>query len=182
MARTTRPAAAVIRRSRAVSDSDERQQLVVAVQQVADAADADRHAAADQLGVDLRDAAVLGVAEPADQGDDVEAELVLRQGEAPLLLGAEAGLVAGAVGVAAAADLEAQADQPLQGDDGALGRGGRPERPGAGGAGPCLGGQFQGPIGPGAGHSVAAWGGLLEAASAQGVTIHRPSINEILLP
>jgi hypothetical protein len=53
------------------------QELVVAVQQVADAAGADRHAAADQLGVDLREAAVLGVAEAADQGDDVEAEFVL---------------------------------------------------------------------------------------------------------
>ncbi len=63
------------------------EQLVVAVQQVADAPDADRHAAADELGVDLRDAAVLGVAKRADRRDDVEAELVLRQGEPALLLG-----------------------------------------------------------------------------------------------
>ena len=80
MARITRPAAAVTRRSRSVSEQRQGQQLVVAVQQVGDAADADRHAAADQLGVDLGDAAVLGVAEAADQGDDVEAELVLRAG------------------------------------------------------------------------------------------------------
>jgi hypothetical protein len=50
---------------------------VVAVQEVADAAGADRHAAADQLGVDLRDAPVLGVAQATDQGDDVEPEFVL---------------------------------------------------------------------------------------------------------
>ena len=31
-----------------------------------------------ELGVDLGDAAVLGVSQGADQGDDVEAELVLR--------------------------------------------------------------------------------------------------------
>ena len=67
----------------------EGEQLVVAVQQVGDGAEAEGHAAADQLGMDLGDAAVLGMPQGADQGDDVEAELVLRQGEAPLLLGAE---------------------------------------------------------------------------------------------
>ena len=69
---------------RSASEQRQGQQLVVAVQEVADAARADRHAAADQLGVDLGDAAVLGVAEAADQGDDVEAELVLRQGKRAL--------------------------------------------------------------------------------------------------
>ena len=39
--------------------------------------------------MDLRDAAVLGVAESTDGGDDVEAELVLGQGEVALLLGPE---------------------------------------------------------------------------------------------
>jgi site-specific DNA recombinase len=117
----------------------EGQQLVVAVQQIADAARADRHAAADQLGVDLRDTAMLGVAEPTNQGDDVEAELVLRQGETPLRLGTEADLVASAVGVATTADLQVQADQPLQGHDGALRRGGGPERPGAARADPRVG-------------------------------------------
>ena len=56
--------------------------------------------------VDLGDAAVLGVAEASDQGDDVEAELVVGQGEAALGLGAVGAAVAGAVGVVAAADLE----------------------------------------------------------------------------
>ena len=81
---------------------------------------------------------MLGVAEPADQGDDVEAELVLRQGEAPLLLGAEAGPAAGAVGVAAVADLEPEPDEALEGGDGPPGYVGGPERPAAGGAGPRL--------------------------------------------
>ena len=158
MARITRPASAVTRRSRAASEQRQGQQLVVAVQQVADAARADRHAAADQLGVDLRDAAVLGVAEPADQGDDVEAELVLRQGEAPLLLGPEAGPMAGAVGVAAAADLEPQPDEAVEGGDGAPGLVGRPERPGRRRGRPGCGRAVPGSDRVGGGHSVAAWG------------------------
>ena len=51
------------RRSRSRSEQRQGEQFVVAVQQVADATGADRHAAADQLGVDLGDAAVLGVPE-----------------------------------------------------------------------------------------------------------------------
>ena len=73
------------------------------------------HAAAGQLGMDLGDAAVLGVAQGADQGDDVEAELVLGQGEAALGLGAVGDGVAGAVRVAAAADLEPEADRAVAG-------------------------------------------------------------------
>src|SRR5690606_103586 len=78
-------------------------------------------------------------------------ELVLRQREAALLLGPEAGFEAGAVGIAAAADLEPQLHEPLQGDDGPPGRGGRPQRPGARRASPRVGGQFQGPFSSGAG-------------------------------
>ena len=40
------------------------------------------------------------------QGDHVQAELVLWQGEAALLLGAEADSVSGAGGIAATADLK----------------------------------------------------------------------------
>jgi hypothetical protein len=83
------------------------QQFVVAVQEVADAARADGHAASGQLGMDLREAAMLGVTQATDRGDDVEAELVLGQGEAALLLGPQADAVSGAVGVAATPDLEA---------------------------------------------------------------------------
>ncbi len=116
------------------------QEFVRPVQEVADAADTDRHPAAGPLGVDLRHAAVLGVAEPADPCDDVEAELVLRQSEAALLLGAEADPVSGAGGIAAAADLEPQPHETLQGDDGPPGRGGRPQQPGARRTGPRVGG------------------------------------------
>jgi site-specific DNA recombinase len=128
----------------------ERPQLVIAIQQVANAPRADRHAAADQRGVDPRDAAMLGVAEGADQGDDVQAELVPGQRAAALLLGAQAGLVSGAVGVPTAADLQVQADQPLQGHDGPPRRGRGPEWTGAGGASPRVGRPIHGPIGPGA--------------------------------
>ena len=58
----------------------------------------DGHAAADQVRLDLGDAAVLGVAEAADQGDDVEAELVLRQGEPALGFGPVGPQVGGAAG------------------------------------------------------------------------------------
>ena len=40
-----------------------------------------------ELAVDLGDAAVLGIAEPADQRHDVESELMIRQGEVGLGLG-----------------------------------------------------------------------------------------------
>jgi hypothetical protein len=42
--------------------------------------------------VDLGDAAVFGIAEGADEGDDIQAELVLGQGVAALLLGAVGGI------------------------------------------------------------------------------------------
>jgi hypothetical protein len=99
--------------------------------------------------VDLRDAAVLAVAERADQGDDVEAERVLRQGEGPLRLGAEADAAAGALGVPAATDLEPQPDKALEGGDRPLGLERRPQRPAASGAVPSGGEQFHGPIGLG---------------------------------
>src|SRR5215208_3591936 len=55
-----------------------------AVEQVGDRAFGDRHPALAQAAVDLRHAAVLAVAPGADQGDDVKAELVLRQHDRPL--------------------------------------------------------------------------------------------------
>ena len=61
------------------------QQLVVAVHEVADAADADRHAATDQFGVDLWDATMLDVPQLAHQGDGVEAEFAPRRDEPPLI-------------------------------------------------------------------------------------------------
>jgi hypothetical protein len=55
---------------------------------------------------------MLGAAEGADQLDDIEAEFVPGQDEAPFLLGAEAGPKSEAFGVTAA-DLEPQADGAL---------------------------------------------------------------------
>src|SRR5206468_2917451 len=117
-----------------------RPQLVVAVQEVAGAADTDRHAAAAQLGVDPGGAAMPGMPRGADRGDDVAPEFVPRPGEGPLPGRPEAGPVPGALGVAAAADLEPEPDEAVQGHDGPPGRVGRPEPPPAGGAVAGVGG------------------------------------------
>ena len=144
----------------------EGEQLIVAVQQVGDGAEAGRYATADQLGMDLGDTAVPGMAQGADQGDDVEAELVLRQGEAPLRLGAQGDGVAGAVRLAAAPDLEPEADRTAQGRDRPPGLVGRPERCPAGGAGP---GNSR--VWSGRGRALRrAMALLLEAGSTLGVT------------
>src|SRR5260221_8825274 len=97
--------------------------------------------------MDLGDAAVLGMPQGADGGDDVEAELVLGQGDPALLLGSERDTAARAVGIATPPDLEAKPDRAGQGGDGSLGLVGGPERPGASGAGPGEGGQFEDLIG-----------------------------------
>ena len=81
MARINRPARAVIALSLAVSEHARAKPLVVTIQQVADAPLADRDAAAGQLGVDLRDAALLGVTEPADQRDPHHAALELHRAD-----------------------------------------------------------------------------------------------------
>jgi hypothetical protein len=59
-------------------------ELVVAVEQVGDGAWGNGEPAAGQLVVDLGDAAVFGVSESADEGEDVKAELVVGQGEVGL--------------------------------------------------------------------------------------------------
>jgi hypothetical protein len=101
--------------------------------------------------MDLRDASVLGMAEGADEGDDVEAELVLGEGEAALLLGAEGNMVAGAVGPATTPDLESEPDRTVEGGDRALGLVGGPEWPAALGTGAGECGEFEGLAGLGAG-------------------------------
>ena len=108
------------------------EQFVVAVQEVGDGAFGDVQAAAAQGLVDLGDAAVFGVAEAADEGDDVEAELVLGQGVEALGFGAVGLAVAAAVGVVAAADVQEQADQSSEGGDGASVAVVGPEGPSAG--------------------------------------------------
>jgi hypothetical protein len=81
--------------------------------------DATVQAAAAEGLVDLGDAAVLAVAEVSDQGDDVEAELVLGQGIAALGFGAVRLTVTSAVGVVAAPDVEGESEQSGEGSDGA---------------------------------------------------------------
>ena len=94
-------------------------ELVVAVQEVGDRALSDDQAAAGQLAVDLGDAAVLGMAEPTDQGHDVEAELVIGQGEVGLGLGPVGAEEAGAIGIGTASDGQGQAEDAVEGGDGA---------------------------------------------------------------
>jgi hypothetical protein len=77
-------------------------------------------AAAGEFLVDLGDAAVLGVAEATDEGDDIEAELVVGQGEVGFGLGSVRAMVAGASGVGAASDLEGKSGDGVEGGDGAV--------------------------------------------------------------
>jgi hypothetical protein len=102
------------------------EQFVVAVQEVGDGAEAEGHAAAGEFGMDLGDAAVLGVPQGADQGDDVEPEIVFREGEVTLLLGSEWYAAARAERGSAAADLEPEPDHAAEGGDGPLGHIRRP--------------------------------------------------------
>ena len=62
---------------------------------------------------------MFGMAEAADQGDDIEAELVVGQGEEGFGFGAVGAVVAGAVRVGAAAELQGQAGDGVEGGDGA---------------------------------------------------------------
>ena len=95
-------------------------QLIVAVQQVGDGAPSDDDPAAGQLAVDLGDAAVFGIAEPTDQGHDVEAELVIGQCEVGLGLGAVGAEEARAGGIGAAPDRQGQPEDAVEGADGAV--------------------------------------------------------------
>ena len=65
--------------------------------------------------VDLGDAAVFGMAEEADVGDDVQAELVLSQGVAALPLRAVGEQAAWATAAVAAADVQDEADDTAEG-------------------------------------------------------------------
>src|SRR3954465_6096869 len=92
-------------------------QLVVALEQVGHAALADRHAAPAQLLVDLRDAAVLAVAQGADQRDHVQPELVLRQRQGGFRPRPPRLMVSPTASALTAPDLQAQANQTPQRHD-----------------------------------------------------------------
>src|SRR3954469_6411280 len=92
-------------------------QLVVALEQVGHATLADRHAAPAQLLVDLRDAAVLTVAQGADQRDHLQPELVLRQRQGGFGLRSPRLMVSTTGPGLTAPDLQAQANQAPQRHD-----------------------------------------------------------------
>jgi hypothetical protein len=78
----------------------------------------DAHAAALQLGMQLRHAAALAVAQAADQGDDSEAELAVRQRPGALFLRSLGLVVAGARRIGAAADAQYEPAEARQRHDG----------------------------------------------------------------
>src|SRR5256885_6531178 len=93
--------------------------------------------------MDLREAAMLGMTQVPDQGDDVQTELVPRQDEPTLLLGAQGHPESWAIAVAAAANLDAEPDHAVEGGDNAVILVGGPERATARRADPGLGRQLE---------------------------------------
>src|SRR4051794_10818772 len=91
------------------------EQLVVAVQQVGNAPLGDLQPAPAQGGVDFRHTAVVAVAQHPDQGDNVEAELLLRQRQRALRLRPIGDVKARAARVLAAADPQPQPHPAGQG-------------------------------------------------------------------
>ena len=65
--------------------------------------------------MDLGDAAVLGVAEAADEGDAIQAEFMMREGEVRFGLGVIGPAVAATSPVVAAADVDGKAGDAIQG-------------------------------------------------------------------
>src|SRR5439155_789216 len=88
------------------------------MEQVGHRALGNRDATPGELLVDLRHAAVLAVAQRADQRDDVQAELAVRVGPGALFFWAEGPMVAGAARARAAADREREALETSQRGDG----------------------------------------------------------------
>jgi hypothetical protein len=70
-----------------------------------------------QFLMDLGHGTVPGVAQGADEGDDLQGELMLGQSPASFFLGAIGPQEAGAGGIVAASDLQVQADQLIEGSD-----------------------------------------------------------------
>src|ERR687886_1375735 len=95
------------------------QQLLVALQQVGDAALADHHAPLAQGAVDLRHAAVLAMAKRAHERDHVQAEFMLGERNGAFLLGPMHVVAKQAGGALATADLEPQPHRAVQGNHGA---------------------------------------------------------------
>ncbi len=88
-------------------------QFLVPLQQVGDGPLGDRDAAALKLPMNLGHTAMLGIAQGADEGNDVEAELAMRQGEAPLGLRAIGLAEQRTAGVLAATHRQRQLHRPV---------------------------------------------------------------------
>ncbi len=97
----------------------ERDEFLIALDQMRHRALGDREPAGQQLLMDLGHAAVLGEAQRADQGDDVQAELAVRQRPAALLLGPVGPPVQRAGRLLALAHHQRQPIQAVEGGDGA---------------------------------------------------------------
>jgi hypothetical protein len=61
----------------------ERDQFVIALQEIGDRPGRDSHATLDQHLMDSWNTVVVGIALRANKGEDIEAKLVLGQGQAP---------------------------------------------------------------------------------------------------
>ena len=98
----------------------ERDQFLIAVDEVGDSALRQGNAAGEQALVDFGHAAMLSIAQPADERDDIEAEFAMWERPGTFFLRAIGLMKAGAGGGDAAADVERQAVDPRQGGNGAL--------------------------------------------------------------
>jgi len=97
----------------------ERHKLLVAIEEVGHRALRDGDAPPREIPVDLRDAAMLGVAQSANQSYDVQSKLALGQRESAFLLGPLRLTVDLALRVHAATHHQPQTHQPFEGGDGA---------------------------------------------------------------
>ncbi len=96
-------------------------QLFVALQEIGDGARSDGDVQVLEDLVDLRDTAMLAVAQGADTGNHIEAELAMRQGPATFFLRTIGQMVTRTGRVGAAQDRHAEARDILKGGDSALG-------------------------------------------------------------
>ncbi len=97
----------------------ERDEFLIALDQMRHRALGDREPAGQQLLMDLGHAAVLGEAQRADQGDDVQAELAVRQRPAALLLRPVRPAIPGTGWLATQPHHQGQGVEPVEGSDGA---------------------------------------------------------------
>ena len=91
------------------------QQLIIAVEQISDAALGNGDTPSGERRMNLRHAAMLAIPQSTDQRDDVEAELMLGQRQCALCLGSVGFMKTGTIERLTAADLETQPDGASEG-------------------------------------------------------------------